>query len=219
MNIVFVNASPKQGKSCSKYLLETIKSNISDEKNIYEISISDKKIRNEDKFHIISNCEKIVLALPLYVDCLPASVIDFLEGLEEYSKSKNFEKNAKLYGIVNCGFFEGTQNRSALKVLKNFTKHIENLSYGGGIGIGAGAFVGGSDNIPLNSNIKLPIKESIEKLTNAINDDECFREDIFANINLKKRVYLLAGELSWLTAGIKNKIYPWMFSEKCYKDK
>ena len=45
MNIVFINGSPKGSKSCSKYLLDTVKESILGEINDYDIDIADNKIK------------------------------------------------------------------------------------------------------------------------------------------------------------------------------
>lgn len=217
MNIVFINGSPKADKSCSKYLLETIKENISVDKNIYEISISDKKIKDEDKFHMISNCDKILIAFPLYVDCLPSTVIKFLEGYEEYVNKNNFSNEGKLYGVVNCGFFEGSQNRLALKALRNFTNHIKKLKYGGGLGIGGGPFIGGSESIPWKSKIKSSVKEGLDTLTNAINTGEVLNKDLLVSANMNKNIYKISGDFGWIVAGFKNNVYPGSLNNKPYK--
>ena len=217
MNIVFINGSPKTGKSCSEYLLETIKKNISPDKNIYEISIADKKIKDDDKFHIIANCNKILIACPLYVDCLPSTVIKFLEGYEEYINKNKITKVSKFYGVVNSGFFEGSQNRQALRVFRNFTSHIEKLKYGGGIGIGGGPFIGDSEGIPWKSKIKASVKENLDIFTDAINNGDIINKDIFINVNMNKRLYKASGDLSWIISGFKNKVYPGRLNNKPYK--
>ncbi|MEG2109934.1 hypothetical protein [Clostridium sp.] len=206
-NVVLINGSPKSKKSCSKYLLDTVKKSISDGNALKEINITDKAIRNEDKYDIVLNSDIILLAFPLYVDSLPSTVIKFLEELEIYAKNFIIDKKIVLYGIVNCGFFEGEQNKYALKVLRNYTNHIVNLEYGGGVGIGGGGFLGGSEKIPWEAKIKSNVKKSLDRLSESINYGDRLDVDIFSNINMSKRLYSIAGSFGWIASGAKNKIY------------
>lgn len=217
MNMVLINGSPKGEKSCSKELLEIFKSELEKENNVYEISILDKRIKDEDKFHIVSNCDNIVIAFPLYVDCLPSTVIKFLEGFEKYTKDNNIKCDSRLYCIVNCGFYEGIQNRQALKVVKNFTQHIDKIKYDGGIGIGTGPFIYGSSSIPWEAKIKASVRKEIDKLIDAIKNDESINKDLFTEANMNKRLYIQAGNFGWISSGFKNKVYLSGFNNKPYK--
>lgn len=217
MNMVLINGSPKGEKSCSNYLLDIFKSEFEKENNVYEVAISEKRIKDEDKFHIISNCDNIVIAFPLYVDCLPATVIKFLEGFEKYTKDNNIKCDSRLYCVVNCGFYEGIQNRQALKVVKNFTKHIDKIRYGGGIGVGTGPFIYGSSNIQWEAKIKAAVKEEIYNIIQAISNDELMNKDLFAEANMNKRLYIEAGNFGWISSGFKNKVYLRGFNNKPYK--
>ncbi len=217
MNMVLINGSPKGEKSCSKELLEIFKIEFEKENNVYEISIVDKRIKDEDKFHIVSNCDNIVIAFPLYIDCLPSTVIKFLEGFEKYTKENNIKYDSRLYSIVNCGFYEGIQNRQALKILKNFTNHIEKLKYGGGVGIGTGPFIGGSSGIPWEAKIKSSVKYTLDELIEVIRNGESLNKDLFAEANINKRLYIQAGNFGWITSGFKNKVYIGSLSSKPYK--
>ena len=94
----------------------------------------------KDYAQIKSACEKadrIVLAMPLYVDSIPAQVLTFLQSIEEDAK----EWNATLYVISCCGFFEGWQTRLQLEQVKCWCKRT-GVCYGGGLGVGATEMLG-----------------------------------------------------------------------------
>lgn len=217
MNMVLINGSPKGERSCSKELLEIFKSEFEKENNVYEVSIADKRIKDEDKFHVISNCDNIVIAFPLYVDCLPSIVIKFLESFEKYMKYNNIKCNSRLYCIVNCGFYEGVQNRQALRVIKNFTKHIDKLKYSGGIGIGTGPLIYSNPNIKWEAKIKVKIKSEIDGIIQAIINEDSINKDIFTEANINKRLYIQAGNIGWISLGLKNKVHLMNFNNKPYK--
>ena len=186
-NIILVNGSPKGKKSCSNYLLETIKENIEKDNIVSELIINDNRIKREEKFNILVNSDVIIIAFPLYVDCLPSCVISFLQEFENYLNNKKIEKEIILYGIVNCGFFEGEQNKYALKVLKNYTNHISFLTYGGGLGIGGGAFLGGSQSIPWQAKIRSDGKKNLDILCEAIDRKIIRKDNVYTNITMNKK--------------------------------
>lgn len=217
MNIVLINGSPKGEKSCSKKLLDIVKSSFDKENNVYEFTITDKRIKDLDKFDVLSNCDKIIIAFPLYVDCLPSTTIKFLEDFEKYMKDNRLKCTAKLYCIVNCGFHEGVQNRQALKIIKNFTKHIEKINYCGGIGIGTGPLIGINFNNLLEEKIKSPVMKILDNFIKAIGDGECMTKDLFIESNLNKKVYMQIANLSWISSAIKNKINIGGINNKPYK--
>ncbi|MDU1854962.1 MAG: hypothetical protein E6789_05610 [Clostridium baratii] len=206
-NIILVNGSPKGKKSCSNYLLETIKENIEKDNIVSELIINDNRIKREEKFNILVNSDVIIIAFPLYVDCLPSCVISFLQEFENYLNNKKIEKEIILYGIVNCGFFEGEQNKYALKVLKNYTNHISFLTYGGGLGIGGGAFLGGSQSIPWQAKIRSDGKKNLDILCEAIDKKIILKDNVYTNISMNKKLYSMAGSFGWISEGIKNKIF------------
>jgi hypothetical protein len=89
----------------------------------------------EEAFRCFSDIDALVIALPVYVDGVPASVLHFLEKAEYFIKENNC--NFKLYVISNCGFYEGRQCKHLLNIMQNFCR-AAGLTWAGGIGIGAG---------------------------------------------------------------------------------
>ena len=71
---------------------------------------------NPDIFHQLQSFDTIVLSFPLYFDALPSHLLSFLLQWEKERKRAAVKVN--LYVIVNCGFFEGKQNRYALQVVE-----------------------------------------------------------------------------------------------------
>ena len=74
-----------------------------------------------------------------------------------------------VYCIVNNGFFEGTQNYTAIQQVKNWCA-AANLNWGQGIGIGAGEMLPFIANVPLkhgpNKNIGYAIGDLAANLLN-----------------------------------------------------
>jgi len=85
--------------------------------------------------------ELIVLSCPLYVDSLPAPVVEVMEMLAiERSVGASTEK--RFAAIVNCGFPEAWHTEIALAICRCFARQT-GLRWAGGLGLGGGEAVGG----------------------------------------------------------------------------
>lgn len=203
-NLCFINGSPRKERSGSAYLIgELVKlldRNVTTKEYYIGNLMKDKTLLEE----VILN-DKILFASPLYADCFPSTMLDFMAEFELFIKEK-CTKKIDMYCIVNCGFLEGTQNKTAIKIMKNYCNRL-NFSWRLGIGIGGGEFMAGSKNMPLNSRIKKPVynafltlKQDIEKTTNSSVDD------ILVNPKLPRFLYKLAGNMGWKSMAKKNNL-------------
>lgn len=149
----------------------------------------------------LNSSDAIVFAFPLYVDSLPSHFLRFLEALEIYFKA-NENHNIRVYAISNCGFYEGEQNRIALKIIENWC-HKCNLIFAQGLGIGGGPVANEFPNVELGHAIKKDIGLAINTLCiNILNDGVC--SNIYASINFPKRLYIFEGNNSWTAVAKKN---------------
>lgn len=202
MKICMINGSPKHKNSCSEYLIdEFIK--LLDEKNEVVVYSANNKISNDELDNMYC-CEVIVFVFPLYVDAIPSHLISFLELFQTYLNLKP-KKNTHIYAMANCGFFEGEQNKYALKIIENYCENI-GFIWGCGIGIGAGAFVNSSRSMPWQSSMKKPIYDSLLILKNSIEKEQHTNENIFVTANMPRRLYILEGHKGWRLAAKKNNL-------------
>lgn len=82
-------------------------------------------------------------------------MIEFMIHFENFLKNKH-DLNIPMYGLVNCGFLEGTQNSIAIDIFKNYCERI-GFKWRIGVGIGGGEFMTGSKNMSLNCKMKSPV--------------------------------------------------------------
>lgn len=200
MKISLINGSPKAKNSCSAYLLNEIKKLIYENNEIYEFNARAGilPIRSLEK---LNSSDAIVFAFPLYVDSLPSHFLRFIEALEIYFKA-NEKHPIKVYAISNCGFYEGQQNRTALKIMENWC-HKCDLIFAQGLGIGAGPVANGFPNVELGHAVKKDIGLAIGSLcSNILNDGVC--SNIYASINFPKRLYIFEGNNSWTAEAKRN---------------
>ena len=136
MNILFLNGSPKRITSASQYFLNLIR--------MQSVKCKTKQIKLQPKaydeiFSQFRQIDALVISLPVYVDGVPSHVLRFMTEAEQFLKEHNY--SFKLYVISNCGFYEGTQCKHVLSIMRSFCK-ASGLIWGGGLGIGAGEMLG-----------------------------------------------------------------------------
>lgn len=205
-NLCFINGSPRKERSGSSYLISELVKLLDNNVKTNEYFISDL-IKNKSLLEEVISYDKILFASPLYADCFPSTMLEFMAEFETFIKGKDIKK-IDIYCIVNCGFLEGTQNRIALDIVKNYCIKL-NFNWRLGIGIGGGEFMVGSKSMPLNSRMKknvynafLVLKEDIENTSNTqIND-------ILVNASMPKFIFKLAANLGWKSMGKKNNLKP-----------
>lgn len=135
MKSILLDCSPKKKGSTSSYLLWNLKLQLPGKK--IKIKLLPKNYELICQY--LGDVNNLILATPIYVDGIPASVLKFFEYVENYVKEKSL--NVKVYALVNCGFYEGKQTKSALSMISNWCEKCS-FSFCGGIGQGAGEMIG-----------------------------------------------------------------------------
>lgn len=199
MKIMMIDGSPKVSKSNSEYFLNIL-SDFIESKDIVKYKLS-KKVDYEDIIKEINTIDTLVFAFPLYVDSLPSHVLEFLIMLEE-----NFKDNLKgvnVYVIVNCGFYEGKQNKIALNIMKCWCKKM-NIKWAQGIGIGAGEMMGGLRNVPMGKGPNTNLGLALDNLAKNINENKS-GDDIFTTPSMFPRfAFRLAVNRFWISKANRN---------------
>ena len=199
MKVMMIDGSPKVSRSNSGYFLSVL-SNFIESKDIVKYRLT-KKLDYEKIISNIKNIDILVLAFPLYVDSLPSHVLDFLSILEDNFKGKL--KDITVYVISNCGFYEGNQNKTALKIMRCWCRKI-NLKWGQGIGIGAGEMMGGLSNVPMGKGPNTSLGLALKNLARNINERNS-GEDVFTIPNMFPRfVFRLVANRFWVSKANKN---------------
>lgn len=206
MKIAFINGSPKVKDSASGAILQDLKpllekdNNIISEYNFCKPELKDKDIEE------LAKCDVWVFTFPLYVDGIPSHLLSCLVELETYFAAKK-EKDIAVYSLVNCGFYEGHQNRLAIEIMENWCVKT-GLKWGQGVGIGSGGMLAGLKNVPMGRGPKKNLGSAFKELVNNISMRNS-GENIFISANFPRFLYKLAAEMSWRQAikanGLKRK--------------
>lgn len=188
-----INGSPKPRYSNSEYFLNLISNNLEN------FCTFDLKKGELDK--IVSNIQKsniIILAFPLYVDSPTSIVLKFLDYI--YDKKINLE-DKQLYVVINCGFREGSQNITALNIIKRWCDKV-NISYCGSLLIGAGEIVG-------KKHYRFICREALKKLNHFSKvikkGEKC--DDLVTTMDiLNNKIYCFLANRNWSKSGKKNNL-------------
>ena len=204
INVCFINGSPRKQNSGSSYFISELTKLFNNNVKTKEYFISDL-MKDKTLLEEIISYDKIVFVCPLYIDCLHSSMLDFMYIFEDFIKEK---ANVKLdmYGLVNCGFLEGTQNELILNIMKNYCKRL-NFNWRFGLGIGGGEFMTGSKDLPLNSFMKkniyngfLALKEDIE------NTSTDKLDNILVSAKMPKFLFKFVTNNHWKVEAKKNNL-------------
>lgn len=204
INLCIINGSPRKENSGSSYLISELFKLLDNNVNQKEYYISNL-MKDKTLLEEIISYDKIIFASPLYADCFPSAMLDFMATFEDFIKKKDSIK-MDMYCLVNCGFLEGIQNKTAINIMKIYCNRL-NFNWRFGIGIGGGEFMTGSKNIPLNSRIKRPVYNAFIALKEDIenNSNDPFN-NILTNAKMPKFIFKFAANILWKSMGKKNNL-------------
>jgi hypothetical protein len=89
----------------------------------------------------VDACHLLVLAFPLYVDHLPAPLIDLLRQVAERRQARQGEARQTMAAIVNCGFPETAHCRPAGEIMRLFAAQA-GFRFLGCLALGMGGAIG-----------------------------------------------------------------------------
>ena len=192
MSIALINGSPKRGYSASGVLINDLKTFISSDTLCFEFNTP--KI-SDDFIKCLNDFDALVFFFPLYVDGVPSHLLSCLCELEDM---KIINKNIRVYGVVNCGFYEGIQNNVALEILENWT-HKLGLVWGMGVGFGGGGALMSMKTLPIGKGPKASLGVLFKYLAKKI-EEKSSSENKYISINFPRFLYIVLAEWGWKRA-------------------
>lgn len=182
---VIINGSHRapisNSRRYSKYLMKFLK------------SYSEEFLLNKNNYDEVSkelfSAKKVILVFPLYMDCIPSILLDFLNRLEKLGKK--YKSRPVVYIVINCGFIENEQNEVAISVMKFFLKKND-FKFGGVLSIGSGEVI-------MDSPFRGLVTSKIKKFAKAIELEEsiCLK----AQIPISKGIVVRAINKYWALKG------------------
>lgn len=147
MKAVIINGSPKVKNDNSGYLLELLRQRLPAEWEYNEY----KAIKPKDHDAALAGaltCNLLIFSFPLYVDCLPSHLLGLLADIKQAFINTPSAKPVKVYVLINCGFFEGSQNLVAAEIMRNWVLKTK-LLWGQALVTGGGEMLGRTKTVPM----------------------------------------------------------------------
>ncbi|WP_411677990.1 hypothetical protein [Caproicibacter sp.] len=190
MKIALINASPKLKDSASGVILEELKGLLA-EHAVTEYGFHTPAL--PENTEELANQDALVFAFPLYVDGIPSHLLNCMAGLEESFRKR--ENPPTVYAVANCGFYEGIQNRHALRIMRNWCEK-SGLVWGRGVGLGGGGMLPGIAGVPPGKGPKKNFSAALRQLAESIHALSG-GEDLFTSPNYPRIAYKTAAEIGW----------------------
>ncbi len=119
----------------------------------------------------VDSCALLVLAFPLYVDHLPAPLIDLLQRLAERRQGRPGAKEQALAAIVNCGFPESVHCRQAADIVRIFAAQA-GFRFLGCLALGMGGAIGNRPLAGAGGIVRHQVKALAEAAAYLVDDKE-----------------------------------------------
>lgn len=159
MKAVLLIGSPHGFESTSNslgtYLLDKLKAGGYEVGKVHAQAAVHSKEKEAQMLAQVAESGVLILAFPLFVDCLPAALVLALEKIANYRKTATKPQSTRILAIVNNGFPDSSQNATAIAICRQFTKET-GYEWAGGLMMGAGAIINGAplEKAPMMKNIK-----------------------------------------------------------------
>jgi len=195
--------SPKTRKSTSNslggYLFEQLEARSIPTETIYLHTVLRSPAKMQALLEAVEAADLVTLAFPLYVDSLPAPVIEALERIAAHRQGRAQTRRQLFSAIANCGFPEAFQCYTALAICEIFA-HQANFEWAGSLALGGGeGIVGGIPLADLDGRA-IPIRKALELAAEALAQCQAIpkqAQNILAKPVIPNWVYCLMSTLGW----------------------
>ncbi len=154
----------------------------------------------------VEGSDLFVVSFPLYVDSLPAPMVQCFEGLAaSWGCAAPAGRRPRFVAVVNCGFPEASQCDTALAVCRRFAAET-GLSWGGGLALGGGGVLDGRA-VDRAGGVVRNVRTALDRTGAALARGEAVPEHavrLMAKPLVPRWLYLFAGNLHWRRAARRN---------------
>ena len=151
------------------------------------------------------DADLFVLATPLYVDSLPYLVTRTMEYLSRSTSSR--QSSAGFAAVINCGFPEAEQCRTALDILRAFARRAR-LDWAGGLALGEGGAIDGQSLEALGG-LTRHVRTALDRAAAELAEGRpvpAAAVEQFARRLMPGRVYTFMGNLGWRRRAARNRV-------------
>jgi multimeric flavodoxin WrbA len=190
MKAALINGSPKRKHSVSLHMLEYLRGALSPDCDCVP-DCNVMRQSGDEILEAVRDCGALVFAFPLYVDGIPSHLLAFLDEARDRIAGCA-APGAKVYALINNGFYEARQNSLALAMMKRFCERA-GLSWGGGVCAGAGGMI---QSLPIGRGPMRNLGRALDAMAGNISR-LATAEDVFVPPNFPRFLYILMGHHGW----------------------
>ena len=176
-------------------------------------ALNDEKKMSE-LLSAVDACSLLVAAFPLYVDHLPAPVIDLLQRVVERRQGQQAAPTQALAAIVNCGFPETAHCRPAREIIGIFAKQT-GFRFLGCLALGMGGAIGNRPLAKAGGMVRHQVK-ALQKAADFLGKGEEIPTeviDLMGKAMMPRWFYNWMADRGWKRSARKFKV------SKCLRDK
>ena len=194
--------SPKTRKSTSNslggYLFEQLSAHNIQTETIYPHTVLRSPAKMQAMLEAVDAADLVMLAFPLYVDTLPAPVIEALELIAAHRQGRDASQRQLFTAISNCGFPEAHHNANALAVCEIFAQQA-GFEWAGALALGAGEIVAG-ESLAQAGGKTIRMRQALNLAAEALAMGKAIpkaAQEIFGKPIIPHWVYRLTGAMRW----------------------
>jgi multimeric flavodoxin WrbA len=194
--------SPKTRKSTSNslggYLFEQLSARSIQTETIYLHTMLRSPAKMQALLDAVEAADLVTLAFPLYVDTLPAPVIEALERIAAQRQGHDQTHRQLFTAICNCGFPEAQHNANALAICETFARQA-GFEWAGALSLGGGEMVAGMPLAQLGG-MTIMIRKALDLTAEALAQGQAIpkaSQDIWGKPVIPHWLYRLSGWRRW----------------------
>lgn len=162
--------SPKTRKSTSNslggYMFEQLSGHSVQTETIYLHTVLHNRQKMQALLEAVDAADLLTLAFPLYVDSLPAPIIEALQRIKTQREAGEPPRRQLFTAITNCGFPEAYQCDNALAICENFARQA-GFEWAGSLALGAGEAINGASLVELGGQT-IRMRQSLDLAAKAL---------------------------------------------------
>ncbi len=195
--------SPKTRKSTSNslggYLFEQLGTQGVQIETVYLHTVLRNAKKMQAMMEALEAADLVTLAFPIYVDTLPAPVIEALERIAAHRLGSAPSQRPLFTAIANCGFPEAHHCNTALAICESFARQA-GFEWAGSLALGGGQMLNG---VPLveAGGMAIRIRKSLEESAEALAWGQAIplaAEEMMATPVIPHLAYRLMSSFRWL---------------------
>jgi len=200
-------------ESLGTYLIEKLQERGFETETFFIHKSLNSDDRREALLSATNHADIIVMAFPLYVDCLPYLVIRTMELIAKNCQEKKDLMEQSLLCIVNNGFPEAHQNETAIAICRKFARET-GFKWAGGLALGGGEAINGKPLLEVKGMIARHVIKSLNLTADALSAGKSVPQEavkIMAKPFIPRWMYICLGGMRWKRDakkhGVHKKLY------------